>query len=168
MHKGGFKSESYHFLKIAQELSVFSSCIKKKAATIIVKDRNIIASGYNGTPNGFVNCDVRFANNNDINIHDEWTKQYEIHSIFNALINALRERVDLSGSTLYCTHEPCVECIKVLLQSDIKRIAFLTLENYSDKERETILNLINIRPMGLYHFDENKNKLLNYEYLVKK
>lgn len=109
------------YLNIAREISGLSHCERAKVGAVIVKDGNIIAFGYNGTPAGMDNCCER----------DNVTKPEVIHAEMNAILKAARSGYSVDGSTLYLTLSPCTECAKLILQSGIKRVV------YRDQYRKT-------------------------------
>ena len=116
------------FLKIAQVLSENSHCVSHKVGCVIVKNNRIISTGWNGTPAGFLNCDQIFINY-DPNIsrkeHMEFSDKYEIHGEASALLYAAKEGLAVDGSEAYCTHQPCWNCLKSLIQAGIKEIYFI-------------------------------------------
>jgi dCMP deaminase len=116
------------YLRIAKSVGKLSKCAKYKVGTVIVKNKTIVSTGVNGTPKGFTNCCDHFHDkdmtNPDIRIeHKNWSAIYETHSEVNAIINAKR---DLTDATLYCTLEPCFNCLKTIISSGIKEIYFDT------------------------------------------
>jgi len=106
------------YLKIALNIAELSRCNRAKVGAILVKDKNIISYGYNGTPSGFCNeCEDK--NNN--------TKSEVIHAETNAILKA----GNLSnGSDLYITLSPCIECCKLIKQAGISHVYFI--EKYRD------------------------------------
>lgn len=103
------------YLNIAKEVSFLSHCERSKVGAVLVKDGNIIAFGYNGTPAGMDNCCER----------DGVTKPEVIHAEMNAILKAARCGYSVEGSTLYLTLSPCVDCAKLILQSGIKRVLYM-------------------------------------------
>lgn len=113
------------FMNIANEISQMSKCVSKQVGSVIVKEGRIISIGYNGTPKGWKNCNEVFDPKDfDRTTHHEFSENYEIHSELNALLFASRNSLAVDGATLYCTLEPCMNCIKNMCQSGIKRIVF--------------------------------------------
>ena len=99
------------YMNIAHEVSTLSRCNRKKVGAIIVKDGNIVAFGYNGTPRGFCNeCEE-----NDITLDEV------IHAEMNAILKAGK---DAQGATMYVTMSPCVQCAKIVKQSGLKCVVF--------------------------------------------
>ena len=117
------------YLDIARQMASLSHANKLKVGALLMRDERILASGYNGMPAGGDNvCEV-----------DGHTKDEVVHAEANAVCFAARHGVTLDGATLVCTHAPCVECAKLLLQSGIKQVLYG--EDY--KNRDGINMLIN-------------------------
>lgn len=109
------------FLNIAKEISILSHCTRSKVGAVIELDGNIISFGYNGTPNGMQNVCEDSSN---------VTFPHVIHGESNAIIKAAKSRQSIKGGTLYLTLSPCLDCSKLILQSEIKRVIYL--EDYRD------------------------------------
>lgn len=104
------------FINIAKETSTLSHCVRSKVGAVLVLNGNIISFGYNGTPSGMSNnCEE-----NDV------TLPYVIHAEINVILKAAKTGNSVDGSTLYLTLSPCIDCSKVILQSGIKRVVYLT------------------------------------------
>ena len=135
----------HYFMEIARVVSKRSTCLRRSVGAVIVKNRQIVATGYNGAPRGEDNCcDVGVCWREAHGIpHGE---QYEkcvavhaecIHPEQNAIIQAAKLGVSIEGATLYCTHQPCVVCTKILINAGIKRIVYAN--PYPDKLAEEML-----------------------------
>lgn len=113
------------FLNAAELLAKESKCISLKVGAVIVKDYRIISMGYNGTVSGAINCDEAFKyhcfNREE---HSSWSDSHEIHAEMNALMFAAKYGISVNDATLYCTHEPCDQCLKNIIQAGIKRIVY--------------------------------------------
>ena len=104
------------FINIAKETSTLSHCVRSKVGAVLVRDGNIISFGYNGTPSGMDNhCEENGV-----------TLNHVIHAEVNAVLKAAKTGNSVDGSTLYLTLSPCLDCSKVILQSGIKRVVYLT------------------------------------------
>ena len=101
------------FLKIARVVAESSSCISLKVGALLVRDNRIISSGYNGTPPGFSNCNTVHSCSGPE--HSEWSQNHEIHAEMNAILYAATSGVSITNTALYCTHEPCNNCLKHIL-----------------------------------------------------
>ncbi len=103
------------YLKMAEEWSKLSYCIRRQVGALIVKDRMIISDGYNGTPSGFENiCEDNKG----------YTKWYVLHAEANAIAKVSGSTQSTNGATLYITLSPCRECSKLIFQSGIKRVVY--------------------------------------------
>lgn len=119
------KQERYDkaYLRMAQEWARLSHCKRKQVGAILVKDGMIISDGYNGTPTGFENgCEDDCGD----------TKWYVLHAEANALMKVAKSNNSARNSTLYITLSPCKECSKLILQSGVRRLVFIT--RYKDDE----------------------------------
>ena len=121
------------YLDVAASISKLSKCSKYQVGTVIVKNNKIVGEGINGTPIGFTNCSDHF-HTKDMTCehvrdeHSKWSAIYEIHSEQNAIINS---KCDLTSARLYCTLEPCFNCLKSIVGAGIKEIYFST--KYKDQ-----------------------------------
>lgn len=112
------------FMEIAYLFSQRSTCIRGQVGCIAVKDKRIIASGYNGAPQGFPHCTPE-------NCNPQNPCTNTIHAEVNLIAFASRVGIKLEGATLYCTHAPCLNCARLILQSGVSTLIYS--ENYHDK-----------------------------------
>jgi len=103
------------FISIVDVIAQSSYCKRSQVGAIIVKDLNIIALGYNGTPSGF---------DNECEDCDNNTRKHVLHAESNAIAKCARSTTSTDGSTLYCSLSPCFECAKMIIQAGIKRVVF--------------------------------------------
>lgn len=110
------------FMNIAKEVSTLSHCTRSKVGAVIELYGNIISFGYNGAPKGLDNC-----------CEDSYNKTFPhiIHAESNAILKAAKSGHSTIGGTLYLTLSPCLDCSKLILQSEIRRVVYL--EEYRDK-----------------------------------
>ena len=121
------KQSDKYYIKVAQLCANNSYAINLKVGAIIVKDRQIMSDGFNGTPCGFENkCEVKSL---DGSLH---TLSYVIHAESNAILKCAKYGRATNGSTLYITHSPCIECAKLIIQAGIIRVVYL--EDYRKSE----------------------------------
>jgi len=104
------------FTNIAKEISTLSKCNRFKVGAILVKDGNIISMSYNGTPSKTDNCCEK----------DNVTLPHVIHAEVGAILKAAKTGNSVNDSTIYLTLSPCLDCSKLILQSGIKRVVYLT------------------------------------------
>lgn len=111
------------YLRMAAIWAENSYCLRRKVGALLVKDKMIISDGYNGTPAGFENvCEDE----------DGTTKPYVLHAEANAITKVARSNNSSSGSTLYITASPCLECAKLIIQAGIRRVVFGELYRLPD------------------------------------
>jgi dCMP deaminase len=104
------------FLKMASEVGEWSKDPSRKIGCVIVKDRRILATGYNGFPRGIADTEERLNTR-------ELKYKYVVHGEMNAIYNAIQHGVSLNGATLYAVGLPiCSECAKGIIQVGIKRV----------------------------------------------
>ncbi len=115
-----------YFMEIAKVVALRSNCVKRKVAAVIVKDRRIISTGYNGTPRGVRNCNEggcpRCAS-----MEQSGAKLDEClcsHAEENSITQAAYHGVSIKGSTLYTTFSPCLICTKMIINSGIAEVVF--------------------------------------------
>jgi len=121
-----------YFLKIASVVAERSTCRRHHMGAVAVKDKHILTTGYNGAPSGLKDCLELGCLRDERGIPSG--ERHEvcrgIHAEQNAIIQAALHGVSLEGSTIYCTHTPCVLCAKMLVNAKIKR--FVSFGKYND------------------------------------
>jgi len=127
-----------YFLKTASVVAERSTCRRHHVGAVAVRDKHILTTGYNGAPSGLKDCLELGCLRDELNIPSG--ERHEIcrgiHAEQNVIIQAALHGVSLEGSTIYCTHTPCVLCAKMLVNARIKR--FVSFGKYSD---DTFLDL---------------------------
>ncbi len=115
-----------YFMNIANTVSTRSNCVKRKVASIIVKDKRIISTGYNGTPRGVKNCAEGGCNRCN-SFADAGTDLGECvcsHGEENAIVQAAYHGISIKGAVLYSTFSPCLFCTKLILNSGIVEVVY--------------------------------------------
>ncbi|MDX9993568.1 MAG: cytidine/deoxycytidylate deaminase family protein [Anaerolineales bacterium] len=107
-----------YFMKIASAVSERSTCDRAFVGCLLVRDKRILTSGFNGSPAGQEHCDE--AGHLIVEGHCVRT----IHAETNAIIQAALHGVSTKGATCYVTHFPCINCTKVLINAGITRIVY--------------------------------------------
>jgi dCMP deaminase len=128
------------YIEVAEIIAKRSKCAKLKVGSVICADDRIVSTGYNGSPAGFQNCQDLFTEN--LTGHSEWTEKFEVHAEMNSLLYAARVGIATAGSTLYCTHIPCHNCLKHIIQAGVKRVVYLN-DHYNVIYGEQTMTLIN-------------------------
>ncbi|MBQ3080384.1 MAG: cytidine/deoxycytidylate deaminase family protein [Clostridia bacterium] len=124
------------FMQLAHVIAGWASCYKKdrKIGCVIVKNKRIMTTGYNGAPAGVKTCVERGECLREKLGIDSGTKHeicYATHAEQNAIIQAAKLGVSIDGATLYCTHQPCVICAKMIVNAGISRVVYE--EGYPDE-----------------------------------
>jgi dCMP deaminase len=121
-------------LKIALVVAERATCQRHHMGALAVRDKHILATGYNGAPSGLSDCLELGCLRNEKGIPSG--KQTEIcravHAEQNVIIQAALHGVSIKGSTIYCTHTPCVLCAKMLVNAQVER--FVSFGKYNDDE----------------------------------
>jgi dCMP deaminase len=117
------------FIDLAVIISTWSYCKKLQVGAIIVNNNRIISTGFNGTPQGFKNvCEC-----------DNVTLPYVIHAEENSILQCLRNGIVIpDNSTIYCTHFPCYNCAKIIINTG-KITKLVYLNDYNNNESKTLL-----------------------------
>lgn len=121
-----------YFLKIASVVAERSTCRRHHVGAVAVRDKHILATGYNGAAAGLKDCLELGCLRDEMNIKSGTMHEIcrAIHAEQNVIIQAALHGVSLEGATIYVTHSPCVLCAKMLVNARIKR--FVTFGTYSD------------------------------------
>ena len=129
-----------YFLKMAKLASTRSTCIRRHVGAVLVKEKKILATGYNGVPSGISHCaDVGCLRDEEqIPSGQRHELCRGLHAEQNAILQAAYHGVSIQGSVLFCTNFPCVICSKMLINAGIRQIFYL--EGYPDSLSETMLN----------------------------
>jgi dCMP deaminase len=124
-------------MKIAEQAATRSTCDRKFVGALVVRDRNILSTGYNGSIRGMPHCDeVGHEMEND---HCVAT----VHAEANAIIQAAKHGVSIAGATMYVTASPCYHCFKLIANAGIQEIVYK--EFYRDERVLRIARQIGIR-----------------------
>lgn len=114
-------------MTITRQVAQRSTCLRAKVGAVIVRDRNILATGYNGSPAGLphcldVGCLIYRSENPDGEVEENCFRT--IHAEINAIAQAAKNGAAIGGASIYVTHTPCIHCFKVLINTGIKRIYY--------------------------------------------
>ena len=121
-----------YFMDITRRVATRSTCLRRAVGAILVHDKRIIASGYNGGPSGLAHCLDIGCLREKLGIPSGQKHELcrGIHAEQNAIIQAARYGVSIEGSVLYCTTQPCTQCTKMLINAGITEIVYA--EGYPD------------------------------------
>ncbi|MCH5163855.1 MAG: cytidine/deoxycytidylate deaminase family protein [Clostridiales bacterium] len=142
------------FMEMAELVSTWSSCFQenRQVGAVIVKNKRVLTTGYNGASSGIESCKERGSClRRELNIPSGTRHEvcYATHAEQNAIIQAAKLGVCIDGGTLYCTHQPCVICAKMIINSGIKRIVYKY--GYPD---DFSLKLLNEAKVELVRYEE--------------
>lgn len=114
-----------YFMHIANVVSHRSTCLRRQVGAVLVLDKRILATGYNGAPSGLRHCaEVGcLREDNDVPSGERHELCRGLHAEENAMLQAARYGIQIEGATVYSTHVPCVMCTKMLINSGIERVA---------------------------------------------
>jgi len=123
-----------YFLKIASVVAERSTCRRHHVGAVAVRDKHIMATGYNGAASGLKDCLELgcLRDEQDIPSGTRHEVCRGIHAEQNVIIQASLHGVSLEGSTIYCTHTPCILCAKMLVNARIDR--YVSFGEYSDNQ----------------------------------
>jgi len=107
-----------YFMNIAKQVATRATCDRKHVGAIIVKEKIILSTGYNGSPRGMAHCDD--VGHEIVDGHCVRT----VHAEANAIAQAAKNGVSIDGGTLYITASPCYDCFKLLINAGIKRVVY--------------------------------------------
>lgn len=130
-----------YFMRIAREVAGRSTCDRKNVGAVIVRDKNILSTGYNGSISGMPHCDE--VGHMMENGHCVGT----IHAEANAVLQAAKNGVMINGASLYVSASPCWSCFKLLANAGIRRICFG--EFYRDERIFTVARTLGIELVDL-------------------
>ena len=124
------------FMELTETVAKWSSCFKQNrhVGAVIVKDNRVMATGYNGAPAGIKSCEEKGeCLRRKLNIPSGTKHElcFAVHAEQNAVIQAAKYGININGATLYCTHQPCVICAKIIINAGIKRVVYK--EGYPDE-----------------------------------
>ncbi|MBR3785364.1 MAG: dCMP deaminase family protein [Firmicutes bacterium] len=139
-----------YFMQMAELTAKRSTCLRRQVGAVIVKDRHIIATGYNGAPRGLKHCDEKggcLRQQLGVPSGQRHELCRALHAEQNAIIQAATLGQSIEDGTIYVTHQPCVICAKMIINAGIKRI--VVREAYPDEMATEILDEAGIRVIQL-------------------
>ncbi|MCF7908703.1 MAG: cytidine/deoxycytidylate deaminase family protein [Candidatus Omnitrophica bacterium] len=122
-----------YFMKAAFLISERSTCLRRRVGAVLVKDKQILATGYNGAPSGITHCDLKGCLRSELNIPSG--ERHEIcrglHAEQNVILQAASHGVSTKNSIIYITNVPCSICAKMIVNAGIKEV--IVFNEYPDK-----------------------------------
>ena len=127
-----------YFMKLAWLVAERSTCVRHHVGAVIVRDKRILTTGYNGAAANTKDCLELGCLRNQLNIPSGTRHEIcrAIHAEQNAIIQAGTHGININGGTLYCTHSPCILCAKMIANAKIKRVV-MSIE-YPDETFKTL------------------------------
>jgi len=135
-----------YFMEMAALTSRRSTCMRRQVGAVIVKDKHIISTGYNGAPRGIKHCEERggcLREKLNVPSGERHELCMALHAEQNAIIQAATLGQSIEGGVIYVTHQPCVICAKMIINAGIKRI--VVREGYPDQLSRDILGEAGLR-----------------------
>lgn len=134
-----------YFMAIAMQVATRATCDRKHVGSVIVRDRQILSTGYNGSIRGLDHCD------NVGHLMDHGHCVRTVHAEANAITQAARNGVRLEGADIYVTASPCFGCFKLIASAGIQRIAFGEFyrdERIFDFAKQLNINLVHVESIS--------------------
>jgi len=115
-----------YFIRITFEVAGRSTCLRRRVGAVIVKDKRILATGYNGAPWGFPHCLDIGCLREKMGIPSGERQELcrGLHAEQNAILQAAFHGVSINGAEIYVTHRPCITCAKMIVNAGIKRVVY--------------------------------------------
>ena len=134
-----------YFIQVAELVSSRSTCLRRKVGAVLVKERRILATGYNGAPSGLPHCDETGCLRQTLGVMSG--EKHELcrglHAEQNVLLQAALHGIGVKNSLLYLTCTPCSICAKMIINAGIKEIIYK--ESYPDKMAQDFFRVAGVR-----------------------
>jgi len=116
-----------YFMRIAGEVALRSTCMRRQIGALIVRDRRILATGYNNVPSGIEHCTAKGCLRDQLNIPSGQRVELcrGIHAEQNAVVQAAKYGTAIDGASMYTTTQPCILCAKIMINAGITEIVFV-------------------------------------------
>jgi dCMP deaminase len=116
-----------YFLKIARDVAERSTCLRRHVGAVLVRDKRILATGYNGAPRGVAHCLEVGCIREQLQVPSGQRHELcrGVHAEMNTFLQAALHGVAVSGASLYCTSTPCSLCAKMLINAGVSRVVYL-------------------------------------------
>jgi dCMP deaminase len=138
-----------YFMEMAKLASRRSSCLRRAVGAVLVRDKRLLATGYNGVPSGVTHCEVNGCLREKLQVPSG--ERHELcrglHAEQNAIIQAALHGVSTKDAVLYCTTLPCIICAKMLINSGVRKVVYL--DGYGDTLTEEMLAEVGLQIVRL-------------------
>lgn len=144
-----------YFMTLAHQVATRTTCLRRAVGAVIVKDKRILATGYNGAPSGVRHCAQTGCLREQLGIPSGQRHELcrALHAEQNAIIQAARHGVNIDGSSIYITTQPCVLCAKMLINAGVKEVLYA--EGYPD---DLSMSMLSEAGIDLYVFKDGCRK----------
>ena len=117
-------SSDDYFMEIASVVAKRSTCLRNQVGALFVRNKRILTTGYNGAPSGLEHCDIVGCAREGVasGTHHELCRA--VHAEQNAIIQAALHGISIEGATLYCTHQPCILCAKMMINARVTKVVY--------------------------------------------
>lgn len=153
----GRPSWDEYFMKITELVASRATCLRRKVGAVLVRNKRILTTGYNGPPSGITHCEQRGGCIRDelkIPSGERMELSRAIHAEQNAIIQAAKVGISIEESTLYVTTHPCFTCSKMLINAGVKKIIYK--EGYPDSFAMEILKEAGVLVVRFKELSENE------------
>lgn len=120
-----------YFMEIATVVAKRSTCLRNQVGALFVRNKRILTTGYNGAPSGLDHCDLVGCARDGVASGTRHELCRAVHAEQNAIIQAALHGISIEGATLYCTHQPCVLCAKMMINARVRKVVYL--QSYPDQ-----------------------------------
>jgi dCMP deaminase len=133
-----------YFIDMAYLVSTRSTCLRRKVGAVIVKNNQVISTGYNGAPKNVPHCSITGCLRQQMNVPSGQRHELcrGVHAEQNAIVQAAVNGTSIQNAELYCTTQPCIICAKMIINSEIKRV--FVAESYNDEMSLEMLTQANV------------------------
>ena len=119
-----------YFMSIAKVVATRATCLRGQVGAVIVRDKRILSTGYNGAPRGIEHCKTCMRDELNIPSGERHELCKAVHAEANAVIQAAAYGISIKDADMYCTHSPCSMCAKMMINAQIKTIYYV--KEYKD------------------------------------
>ena len=134
-----------YFMEIAELVKKRSTCIKQQVGAVLVKDKHIISTGYNGAPKGVTHCTRETCVRLNLKHGEKPELCRGAHAESNAIAQAGYHGTSTKGSVIYCTHFPCIYCVKLLINAGVEAIYYRRDYNMDNELKMNLLREAGIK-----------------------
>lgn len=117
-------SSDDYFMEIASVVAKRSTCLRNQVGALFVRNKRILTTGYNGAPSGLDHCDQVGCARDGVASGTRHELCRAVHAEQNAIIQAALHGISIEGATLYCTHQPCILCAKMMINARVKKVVY--------------------------------------------